>query len=118
MLAAAACVLACACGGDEKKSEEAENTCPPAVSYETVGAPFLEQHCLRCHGSDVGERLGGGHVFDSEAALAEHGRAAHDNVTSGRMPKDRRPVPSADKAAFLAWLACAGFADGHGDHTH
>lgn len=117
LFATGACLLACACGGHDKKSEATENTCAPSVSYATVGEPFLEKHCLRCHGAGVGKALGGGHVFDSEAELAEHGHDAYENVEMNAMPPDRA-LSDSEKAPFLEWLECSGLAAAHGEHTH
>ena len=118
LLATSLCVLACACGSDEKKTEVTEETCATHVSYETVGEPFLEKHCLRCHGDEVGGVLGGGHVFASEAELAEHGHDAYEAVESRTMPKDGANVPEAERRAFLEWLECSGLADSDGAHSH
>jgi cytochrome c5 len=119
-LLAGVCALVCACGSDAKKADdlEVENTCAASVSYETVGEPFLEAHCQRCHGSAVGRALGGGHVFASEAQLAEHGHDAYEHVEAGTMPKDGAKVPEAEKRAFLDWLECSGLAEGDGSHAH
>jgi hypothetical protein len=115
LLATCLCVLACACGGDAKKVQD---TCATSVSYETVGEPFLERNCLRCHGEDVGAALGGGHVFGSEAELAEHGHDVYEAVESGVMPKGGPALPEAEKRAFLDWLECSGHADAESPHSH
>jgi uncharacterized membrane protein len=85
--------------------------CPPggsALTYDTFGRAFLEQHCQTCHGAT--ERQGAPASFDfaTLAAVQRHkarifARAAADNMT---MPPGPDDPPREERDKLAEWLAC------------
>lgn len=92
--------------------------CPPELSFQAVGKPFLETYCARCHAPTRARELGASHVIDTEARVREHGMGLYDLVLSGAMPRAGGPVPEADKRDFLDWLECSGASSAGQDHSH
>jgi hypothetical protein len=78
----------------------------PAAEFEIL--PFLEEHCVRCHG---GEKVRGKVDFrvvgTTGAALREHFETwelASELVTHAEMPpEDEPPLSKAEQAAFRKW---------------
>ncbi len=90
-----------------------ERTCPPAgttLTYEAFGAPFLAQHCQRCHGAAPSDREGAPSSFDfgTHADVHRHKdrifvRSAADNTTMPPGPDD--PTPE-ERERLAEWLSC------------
>lgn len=90
-----------------------ERTCPPAgttLTYESFGAPFLAQHCQRCHGASSSDREGAPSSFDfgTKAGVHAHSdrifvRSAADNTTMPPGPDDPSPE---EREKLAEWLSC------------
>jgi len=70
--------------------------------------PFLEQHCVSCHGP---KKEKGGVRFDSigtasqKPEFAQHWQEAREQLLNGEMPPEDEPQPSvAQKQAIVAWI--------------
>lgn len=73
--------------------------------FPKLVAPFLQQHCVACHGEKKQE---GGVRLDGVKGLDAGNRTlwtlVHQKVSSGEMPPKGRPRPTeADKDAVLKW---------------
>jgi uncharacterized membrane protein len=106
-----------ACGDDDKDegSDEAPvNTCEAAVSYESVGKPFVDKYCISCHSKSSSDRVGAPDDvnFDTLAGITEHGSHVAEEVAEEMMPpKTAKTQPSAaERADFTDWLDCSGIA--------
>lgn len=80
----------------------------PPPGYRETALPFVEQHCLRCHGPK--KTLAGfridliGDDF-RKPRVAEHWHEVIDRINAGKMPPEDSPRPDAKQAAaFVAWV--------------
>lgn len=78
------------------------------VEYREVARPFIEQHCMGCHGekkAKAGFRIDLLGADFSKATVAEHWKEVIDRVNVGEMPPKGSPRPDAKQAAaFVAWV--------------
>jgi len=78
------------------------------VGYREVALPFIEQHCLACHGAKkakAGFRIDLLGADFSKANVAEHWKEVIDRINAGEMPADGSPQPDAKQAAaFVGWV--------------
>ena len=79
------------------------------ADFDTVGKPFLEEHCTRCHG---GKKHKGELRLDTLSRdFAASGAAMHwadvmDRISSGEMPPEEEPQPKiAEATKIVEWLA-------------
>ncbi|GDY11129.1 hypothetical protein LBMAG53_00060 [Planctomycetota bacterium] len=81
------------------------------ADYQRQVAPFVQQHCLSCHGptkQKAGLRLDGPPPDLSDLAVAEHWLSAKRLVAQGDMPPTKEPRPAAsDMVEFMAWIDAA-----------
>ncbi|MBI3824259.1 MAG: DUF1592 domain-containing protein, partial [Planctomycetes bacterium] len=79
-----------------------------AVSFKATVRPFLEAHCVDCHGPEVkkaGLRLDELKVDFADADAARSWIKVLDKVHSGAMPPPKRPRPDKKEiAAVTQWL--------------
>jgi len=77
-----------------------------APSFTEAGAPFLEKHCVSCHGKDKQKGDLALHEFRDDASVLrarKRWRAVIANVQSGDMPPEEKKQPSKDeRQQFLA----------------
>ncbi len=80
-----------------------------APSFAQTGVPFLEKHCVSCHGKDKQKGDFALHEFRDDLSVLrarKRWREVIEQVRSGDMPPDDKPQPSADeKQRFLASVA-------------
>ena len=80
------------------------------ITYNTVIAPIIAANCLRCHGSNVANTLGGGNDFGSYATLSRYpqnnllGCVRHDPGFSV-MPLDGGKLSDCDIQRLETWYA-------------
>jgi hypothetical protein len=88
----------------------AERRQPPiSASFRVHALPFLEQHCVSCHGQ-LKPKMGISLVFADEAAAKASSVWAKVSqvVSSGQMPPPGRPRPDpATAKSFCAWADLA-----------
>ncbi len=79
-----------------------------AQEYEKSVRPFLEQHCLACHGAKTAKA---GYRIDllgadfTAANTAEQWKEVIDRINAGEMPPEDRPRPKAvEAAALVRWV--------------
>lgn len=87
-------------------SVRADPALPGDTDFAGIVAPFLQQHCLVCHGT---EKQKGGVRYDRLAGYRPEDAAlwalVHEKLTGGEMPPRERPRPAAaDQQRVLAWL--------------
>ncbi len=118
-----ACLLAISfglagCPGGNDGVAPTGATCPPGstLTYESFGAPFMDDYCLRCHSAEVDIRDRGGAPrdvnFDTLEEILQHAAdidrlaaAGPDSVNTLMPPSS--PEPSEDERRQLGeWLAC------------
>src|SRR4051794_18187820 len=80
----------------------------PAPGYERLLKPFLEEHCVRCHG----EKKQKGEFRVDTLSLSFAGSGAGrwgdvmDRISSGEMPPEKEPQPKSEEAArVVEWLS-------------
>lgn len=75
-----------------------------ADNYETVVAPFLKQHCVRCHGAKKQEaRLSLQKLTASVSrADARVWEAVLTQLSEGTMPPEDEPRPSVDQVTTVS----------------
>ncbi|MBT6153293.1 MAG: DUF1592 domain-containing protein [Planctomycetaceae bacterium] len=80
----------------------------PAVGYAELVKPFIERHCLACHGAKTAKA---GYRIDllgtdfSAASVAEQWKEVLDRVNAGEMPPGDRPRPDTKQTvAFATWV--------------
>jgi hypothetical protein len=80
-----------------------------APTFAEAGVPFLEKHCVSCHGKDKQKGDFALHEFRDDISVLrarKRWREVVDQVRSGDMPPDDKPQPSAEeKQRFLASVA-------------
>jgi hypothetical protein len=82
---------------------------PEAYYYDSDIKPILEAHdCLQCHSGSSGN---GGYIqLDSYAKLmgfvtiGSEDSLLYDSIVSGRMPKNRAPIPEEKQKIIRAWI--------------
>jgi hypothetical protein len=81
---------------------------PKEDGYRESARPFLEKHCLECHGA---KKAKAGFRIDllrgdfSKANVAEHWKEVIDRINAGEMPPQGAPRPDAKQAAaFVGWV--------------
>jgi len=88
---------------------EPQENAPAAVpAYAEIVKPFIEQHCLACHGAKTAKA---GYRIDllgsdfTAPSVAEQWKEVIDRINAGEMPPDDRPRPDAKQAAALVtWV--------------
>jgi hypothetical protein len=100
------CILILAAAGLPLPSRAASAE-PPA--FAQAGVPFLEKHCVSCHGKDKQKGDFALHEFRDDLSVLrarKRWRAVVEQVRSGDMPPDDKPQPSPEeKQRFLASVA-------------
>ena len=78
------------------------------VGYREVVLPFIEKHCLGCHGEKnarAGFRIDLLKADFGAAKVAEQWKEVIDRINAGEMPPKRKPRPDAKQAAALVdWV--------------
>ena len=78
-------------------------------TFAEVGVPFLQKHCVSCHGKDKQKGDFALHEFRDDLSVLrarKRWRDVVEQVRSGDMPPDDKPQPSAEeKQRFLASVA-------------
>ena len=78
-------------------------------AFATDGVPFLQKHCVSCHGKDKQKGDFALHEFHDALSVLrarKRWRDVMEVVRSGEMPPDDKPQPSAEeKRRFLASVA-------------
>ena len=78
-------------------------------AFTEAGVPFLEKHCVSCHGKDKQKGDFALHEFRDDLSVLrarKRWRDVVEMVRSGDMPPDDKPQPSAEeKQRFLASVA-------------
>lgn len=92
-----------ACGSDT------DSQCTSAMTYQTVGAPYLASWCTGCHSADLPASMRRLAPTSVNLDNVDDVRALRDRVTTvigtGQMPPEGGP--SADeKQLMLTWLGC------------
>jgi hypothetical protein len=81
---------------------------PPATGFREVARPFIEKHCVQCHGQQkslAGFRIDLLTGDFAAAKTAEQWKEVLDRLNAGEMPPRGRPRPDARQAAaFVAWV--------------
>lgn len=77
---------------------------PPGTipGYQLIASAIIAPKCLECHSSGGGNA--GGVNLETYEALKNNLPSLRDEITSGRMPKNRGPLSASEKEVFLAWL--------------
>ena len=79
-----------------------------AKEYGKVARPFIEQHCLECHGekkAKAGFRIDLLGADFTAAKVAEQWKEVIDRINAGEMPPEGKPRPDAKQAAaFVGWV--------------
>jgi mono/diheme cytochrome c family protein len=79
-----------------------------ANGYEEVARPFLQQHCVGCHGAKkalAGFRIDQLGVDFSVARVGDQWKEVLDRLHAGAMPPEGRPRPDSKQiAAFAGWV--------------
>ena len=98
-----AILLVVAAGG-----ESLERATVGADGYNETVSPFIQRHCLACHGPETakaGYRIDTLGTDFSTANVAERWKEVLDRIQAGEMPPDGRPRPDAKRAAAVAaWV--------------
>ncbi len=81
---------------------------PAAESFKAKLKPFIDAHCIDCHGPDVsksGLRLDNLKFDATDTRTMATWAKAHDRVAAGEMPpKKRQRPPQAEIDAAVSWL--------------
>ena len=77
-----------------------------APSFADAGVPFLQKHCVSCHGKDKQKGDFALHEFRDDVSVLrarKRWREVMEQVRTGEMPPDDKPAPSSEeKQRFLA----------------
>lgn len=83
-------------------------TIPASPGFKETARPFIEQHCLSCHGE---KKAQAGFRIDllsgdlTVPKMAEQWKEVIDRVGAGEMPPKSRPRPDIKQsAAFVDWV--------------
>lgn len=81
---------------------------PLESAYADKVAPFLERHCISCHGAEkpaADLRFDGPAPDLTDPQVAQKWRLARQAVAQGEMPPEGKPRPSADEMlAAMGWI--------------
>ena len=79
-----------------------------APEFQDVAKPFIQQHCLSCHGekkAQAGFRIDLLTPDFAAPKMAEHWKEVIDRINAGEMPPKSKPRPEAKQAAaFVDWV--------------
>src|SRR5262249_23584670 len=108
MLVALAILLVAAMAGGAPKDEVRAEPDAVAGGDQEVARPFIEKHCMRCHGAakaKAGFRIDLLGADFAKANVAEHWKEVLDRIQAGEMPPRGSPRPDAKQAAaFVNWV--------------
>lgn len=80
-----------------------------ATDFETDVRPFIEKHCISCHGeakAKAGFRIDLLQADFTKPNTAEHWKEVIDRINAGEMPPKDEPRPDAKLAAgFVSWAS-------------
>ena len=81
---------------------------PAVAGFQEVARPFIQLHCLACHGE---KKALAGFRIDllvpdfARPKVAEHWKEVIDRINAGEMPPKGKPRPDAKQAAgFVDWV--------------
>lgn len=80
-----------------------------SAEFDRVVLPFLNKHCIRCHGDK--EQAGEMRLDTLSRNFAGGGSASHwgdvlERISAGEMPPEKEPQPTADEATrVVEWIA-------------
>ena len=83
--------------------------------YQEAARPFLEQHCLECHGA---KKAKAGYRIDllgtdfAAASVAEQWKEVIDRINAGEMPPEGKPRPDAEAGGGVVELGQRAVARG------
>jgi hypothetical protein len=81
---------------------------PPEDGYQESARPFIEKHCLQCHGAKkakAGFRIDLIGADFTKPTVAEHWKEVIDRINAGEMPPRSNPRPDVKQvAAFVSWV--------------
>lgn len=81
---------------------------PAAPGFQDVARPFIQQHCIGCHGekkAQAGFRIDLLTADFAKPRMAEHWKEIIDRINAGEMPPKGKPRPDAKQAAaFVDWV--------------
>lgn len=90
------------------RGESPGKTTAAAPGYSETVKPFIEQHCLACHGektSKAGYRIDLLGTDFTAPSVAEQWKEVIDRINAGEMPPKDRPRPDSKQAAALvSWV--------------
>ncbi len=85
-----------------------KDVAPAAPGFQEVARPFIQQHCMECHGpkkAQAGFRIDLLTADFAAPKMAEHWKEVIDRINAGEMPPKARPRPEAKQAAvFVDWV--------------
>src|SRR5438105_1857817 len=85
-----------------------ETSLPVETGYTTAARPFIEQHCMSCHGpakAKAGFRIDLLGADFSAPKVAEQWKEVIDRINAGEMPPESKPRPDAKQAsALVGWV--------------
>lgn len=87
-------------GGEYAKGNNGTNT--SSLDYAIVRANVLERYCFDCHTNDKGNE--GDVNLETYANTFRDINAIKNQVTAGKMPKRRPPLPPEAKQILLDWI--------------
>jgi len=80
----------------------------PTPGFQETAKPFIQQHCLECHGE---KKANAGFRIDlltpdfAAPKVAEHWKEVIDRINAGEMPPKGKPRPDVKQtAAFVDWV--------------
>lgn len=102
------CLLGIAATWAVTELTDAQPTATTPNGYQEIAKPFIQQHCLGCHGA---EKAKAGYRIDligtdfSAATVADHWKEIIDRIDAGEMPPKHGPRPDARQVtAFVTWV--------------
>jgi mono/diheme cytochrome c family protein len=107
-IAAAAAVLLLLSPVTGAPKEPGPASSDAAPGYNELARPFIERHCLDCHGAKkatAGFRIDLLGADFAAASAAEGWKEVLDRINAGEMPPEGQPRPDAKQAAaFIGWV--------------
>ncbi len=102
--------LGVAARNDDPQAESASRFEPDTAGYESIVRPFLERHCVGCHGPETSEgnlRVDVDLTADlSDRRTAESWRETVDALGGHSMPPESEPQPDPESVArVIDWAA-------------
>lgn len=96
------------CGSSDDKPEScsiATPTCPTtgAPTYANDAAPFLQKYCTSCHAPGASESRLPLETYDKVKAQLG---GVKSEISSCAMPPSGTQPSTAERTAFLTWVAC------------